>query len=174
MRVIQSKGQLHQRMVTIVMNGLPRAGKTTTKQRLLGHILQLLEVSPSTGVVEPSLKITITELLKSSAIVSGSQWSLLSRDNESLHLVNAILLAAENLKSKSRIASALSDITQTFRPGIPTDPTPLPSSSRASKQPKPSQSANLQQVAPSATVANASEFCVAPPDQLFVEVLTEH
>ena len=62
MRVIQSKGQLHQRMVTIVMNGLPRAGKTTTKERLLGRILQLLEVSPSTGVVEPSLKVTITEL----------------------------------------------------------------------------------------------------------------
>ena len=73
MRVIQSKGQLHQRMVTIVMNGLPRAGKTTTKQRLLGRILQLLEVSPSTGVVEPSLKVTITELPRSSAMASGSQ-----------------------------------------------------------------------------------------------------
>ena len=62
MRVIQSKGQLHQRMVTIVMNDCPRAGKTTTKQRLLGPILQLLEVSPSTGIVKPSLKVTITEL----------------------------------------------------------------------------------------------------------------
>ena len=79
MRVIQSKGHLHQRMVTIVMNGLPCAGKTTTKERLLGRILQLLEVSPSTGVVEPSFKVTITELPRSSAIISSSQWSLLSQ-----------------------------------------------------------------------------------------------
>ena len=94
MRVIQSKGQLHQRMVTIAMNDLPRAGKTTTKERLLGHILQLVEVSPSTGVVETSLKVTITELPRSLAIVSSSQWSLLSLNDESLHLFNAILIAA--------------------------------------------------------------------------------
>ena len=69
------------------------------------------------AVVEPSLKVTISELPKSSAIVSSSQRSLLSQDKESLCLVNAILLAAENLKSKSRLASAISDITRAFRPG---------------------------------------------------------
>ena len=117
MKVIQSKGQLHQRMVTIAMNDLPCAGKTTTKDRLLGHILQLVEVSPSTGVVETSLKVTITELPRSLAIVLSSQWSLLSLNDESLHLVNAILIAAGNLKSKSRIASSISEITRAFRPG---------------------------------------------------------
>ena len=127
MRVIQSKGHLHQRMVTIVMNGLPRAGKTTTKERLLGRILQLLEVSPSTGVVEPSFKVTITELPRSSAMASASQWSLLSLNDESLHLVNAILIEAGNLKSKSRLVSAISDITRrAFRSGLPNDPIPIP------------------------------------------------
>ena len=91
-------------------------------------------------------------------------------------MVNAILLAAENLKSKSRLASAISDITRAFTPGVPTDPIPLPSLSKASKQPTPStsQSINQQQMASNATVANASEFCVAPPDQLFDEVFIEH
>ena len=127
-------------------------------------------------VVEALLKVTISELPKSSAIVSSSQRSLLSQDKESLCLVNAILLAAENLKSKSRLASAISDITRAFTPGVPTDPIPLPSLSKASKQPTPStsQSINQQQMASNATVANASEFCVAPPDQLFDEVFIEH
>ena len=175
MRVIQSKGHLHQRMVTIVMNGLPRAGKTTTKERLLGRILQLLEVSPSTGVVEPSFKVTITELPRSSAMASASQWSLLSLNDESLHLVNAILIAAGNLKSKSRLASAISDITRrAFRSGLPNDPIPIPSSSRASKQPTPPQNTNQQQLTSNATLPNVDELCVSPPDELFDKVLTEH
>ena len=101
MKVIQSRGQLRQRMVTIVMNGLPRAGKTTTKERLLSRLLQPLKISPSTGVVEPSLKVTISELLRSSGMVSDSQWTVLSLNDESLNLVGAILQAAGDLKSQS-------------------------------------------------------------------------
>ena len=163
MKVIQQKGQLHQRMVTIVMNGLPRAGKTTTKERLLGRIPQLLEISPSTGVVEPSLKVTISELPRSSGIVSGSQWTMLSLDDESLNLVSAILQAAGDLKSKSRLASVLDHITQAFKRG-PTNP----SSSGASYHPPLSPSTNPQLEASEATAANVS---VTLPDQLFDELL---
>ena len=173
MRVIQSKGHLHQRMVTIVMNGLPRAGKTTTKERLVGHNKQLLEVSPSTGVVEPSLKVTITELPRSSAMASGSQWSLLSLNDESLHLVNAVLIEAGKLKkSKSRLVSVLSDITRVRR-AYRGDPIPLHSSSRATKQLPASQSTSPQ-VASKATTADVSQSVyVPPPDQLFDEMLSE-
>ena len=163
MKVIQQKGQLHQRMVTIVMNGLPRAGKTTTKERLLGRILQLLEISPSTGVVEPSLKVTISELPRSSGMVSGSQWSVLSLDDESLNLVSAILQAAGDLKSKSQLASVLDHITRAFK-GRPTNP----SSSGASNHPPLSLSTNPQLEASEATAANVS---VTLPDQLFDELL---
>ena len=135
--MVQSKGQLHQRMVTIVMNGLPCAGKTTTKECLVGCILHLKEVSPSTGVVEPSLKVTITELPRSSA--QSSQWIIHSLDDESLYLVNAILQEAKNLKSRFRLASVITDIIQAFK-RTSTDPIALPSSSGASKQPPPSQS----------------------------------
>ena len=121
MKVIQSRGQLHQRMVTIAMNGLPRAGKTTTKERLLGRIQQLLEMSPSTGVVEPSLKVTMSELPRSSGMISGSQWTVLSLNDESFNLVSAILQAAGDLKSQSRLASMISDITRAFK-GKPTNP----------------------------------------------------
>ena len=139
MRVLQDKVQLHQRMVTIVMNGLPLAGKTTTKERILGHILQRLkEVSPGTRVVEPTLKVTITELLRSSAMLSGNQWALLSLDEESLHLVSAVLQAAGSLKSKSHISSVISSITRALR-GTSTAPISLSSSSEASKQLPPSQ-----------------------------------
>ena len=94
MRVLQGKVQLQQRIVTIVINGLPLAGKTTTKERILGHFLQRpKQVSPSSGVVEPSLKVTITKLPRSPAMVSGNQWALLSLDEESLHLVGAVLQA---------------------------------------------------------------------------------
>ena len=155
-------------MVTIVMNGLPRAGKTTTKERLLGRILQLLEVSPSTGVVEPSLKVIITELSRSSAVVSGDQWTLLSLDDESLHLVNAILQAAGNFTSKSRMASVISDITRALK-GTQTDPISLPSSTGVSKQLPPSQSTNPQLEASKATADNVS---IVRPDQLFNELIT--
>ena len=172
MRVLKSRRQLHQRMVTIVLNGLPRAGKTTTRERLLGRILQLLEVSPSTGVVEPSLKVTISELPRSSAIVSGTQWTLLSLDAESLNLVSAILQAAGNLKSKSRLASAISDLTRAFKgtPTALTDPISLPSSSGARKRLPSSQSSDPELEAFKATAANVTVTC---PDQLFNELLTE-
>ena len=156
-------------MVTIVMNGLPRAGKTTTKKRLLGHILQLAEVSPSTGVVEPSLKVTISELPRSSAMVSGSKWTLLSLDDESLNLVSAILQEAGNLKSRSRLASAISDKIRSFK-GKQNAPISLPSSSVASKQLPSSQSSDSQLEAFKATAANIS---VTRPDHLFQELLTE-
>ena len=175
MRVIQSKGQLHQRMVTIVMNGLPRAGKTTTKKRLVGHILHLKEVSPSTGVVEPTLKVTITEiteLSRSSAMLSGSQWILLSLEEESLSFVNAILQEARNFESRSRLASVITDITRLFT-RTSTDPIALPSSSGASKQPPPSQSTNPQQAASKATAADMSQFSVSRPDQLLSELLAK-
>ena len=162
-------------MVTIVMNGLPRAGKTTTKKHLLGCILHLKEVSPSTGVVEPSLKVTITEITelpRSSAMLSGSRWIILSLDDESLHLVNAILQEARNFKSKSQLASAITDITRAFQ-RTSTDPIALPSSSGVSKQPPPSQSTNSQQTAPNATAADMNQFYVSRPDQLFDELLTK-
>ena len=156
-------------MVTIMMNGLPRAGKTTTKDRLLGRILQLLEVSPSTGVVEPSLKVTISELPRSSGMVSGSQWTVLSLDDESLNLVSAILQAAGDLKSKSRLVSVLNDITQAFN-GKPTTPISLPSSSGASNHPPLSLTTNPQLEASETTAAKVS---VTRPDQLFDELLTK-
>ena len=162
-------------MVTIVMNGLPRAGKTTTKDRLVGHNQPLSKVSPSTGVVEPSLKVTITELPRSSAMASGSQWSLLSLNDESLHLVNAILIEARKLKkSKSRLVSVLSDINRVRRANRK-DPIPFPSSSRAKKQLPASQSTSPHQVASKATTADVSQSVyVPPPDQLFDEMLSEH
>ena len=168
MKVIQSRGQLRQRMVTIVMNGLPRAGKTTTKERLLGRLLQLLEISPSTGVVEPSLKVTISELLRSSGMVSGSQWTVLSLNDESLNLVSAILQAAGDLKSQSRLASVISDITRAFK-GKPTNPISLSSSSGASNHPPLSPNKYTQLEASKATAA----VSVTRPDQLFDEVLTK-
>ena len=159
-------------MVTIVMNGLPRAGKTTTKERLVGRILHLKEVSPSTGVVEPSLKVTITELPTSLAMLSDSQWIILSLDDESLHLVNAILQEARNFESRSRLASAITDITRAFK-RTSTDPIALPSSSGAGKHPPPSQSTNPQQAAPRATAADVSQSSVSRPDHLFAEVLAK-
>jgi len=152
MRVLQDKVQLHQRMVTIVMNGLPLAGKTTTKERILGHILQRLkEVSPGTRVVEPTLKVTITELLRSSAMLSGNQWALLSLDEESLHLATAVLQAAGSLKSKSHISSVISSITRALR-GTSTDPISLSSSSEVS----------------------AANVSITRPDQLFNALLIKH
>ena len=157
MRVIQSKGQLHQQTVTRVMNGLPRAGKTTTKERLIGHILQVLKkASPSTGVAEPPLKVTITELPRSAAMVSGSQWTLLSLDDESLHLVNNILQAAGGLQSKSHLASVTtSHITRILR-STPTVPISLLSSSAANKKLPSFQSTSPQQ----ATSKDTTALCV--------------
>ena len=156
MRVIQSKGQLHQQTVTRVMNGLPLAGKTTTKERLIGHILQVLKkASPSTGVAEPPLKVTITELPRSAAMVSGSQWTLLSLDDESLHLVNNILQAAGGLQSKSHLASVTSHITRTLR-STPTAPISLFSSSGANKKLPSFQSTSPQQ----ATSKDTTALCV--------------
>ena len=136
-------------MVTVVMNGLPRAGKTTTKERLVG--LPLKELSPSTGVVEPSLKVTITKLPRSSAMISGGQWTLLSLDDESLHLVETILQAAGNLRPM--ISTSFCD--QLFHSSVfkrtTTNPISLPSSSGASKQLPPSQSTSPQQNASKAT-----------------------
>ena len=169
MKVIQSRGQLHQRMVTIVMNGLPRAGKTTTKERLLGRIQQLLEMSPSTGVVEPSLKVTMSELPRSSGMVSGSQWTVLSLNDESLNLVSAILQAAGDLKSQSRLASVISDITRAFK-GKPTNPNSRLSSSGASNHPPLPPSTSTQLEASKATAANVG---VTRPDQLLDAVLTK-
>ena len=168
MRVIQRKGLLHQRMVTVVMNGLPRAGKTTTKERLVGHPLK--ELSPSTGVVEPSLKVTITKLPRTSAMVSGGQWVLLSLDDESLHLVETILQAAGNLKPMSRLASVINSFTRALK-RTTTNPISLPSSSGASKQLPPSQSTSPQQNASKATTAEMSQSYVSPPDQLVEELL---
>ena len=177
MRVIQSKGQLHQRMVTIVMSGLPRAGKTTTKERLVGLNQPLSKVSPSSRVVEPPLKVTITELPRSAAMASGSEWSLLSLNDESLHLVNAILIEARKLKkSKSRLVSILSDITRPRRANR-RDPIPLPSSSTAKKQLPASQVmiTSPQQVASKAPTADVGQSAyVPPPDQFFDEMLSEH
>lgn len=149
MRVIQSKGQLHQRMVTIVMNGLPRAGKTTTKERLIGHILQVLKRAL------PIVKVTITELPRSAAMVSGSQWTLLSLDDESLHLVNNILQAAGGLQSKSHLASVISHITRTLR-STPTAPISLLSLSGANKKLPSFQSTSPQQ----ATSKDTTALCV--------------
>ena len=151
-------------MVTVVMNGLPRAGKTTTKERLVG--LPLKELSPSTGVVEPSLKVTITKLPRSSAMISGGQWALLSLDDESLHLVETILQAAGNLRPRSQLASLF---TRVFK--RTTNPISLPSSSGASKQLPPSQSTSPQQNASKATTAEMSQSYVSPPDQLVDELL---
>ena len=156
-------------MVTIVMNGLPRAGKTTTKERLLGRIQQLLEMSPSTGVVEPSLKVTMSELPRSSGMVSGSQWTVLSLNDESLNLVSAILQAAGDLKSQSRLASVISDITRAFK-GKPTNPNSRLSSSGASNHPPLPPSTSTQLEASKATAANVG---VTRPDQLLDEVLTK-
>ena len=152
MRLLQDKVQLHQQMVTIVINGLPLAGKTTTKERILGHILQRLkEVSPGTRVVEPTLQVTITELLRSSAMLSGNQWALLSLDEESLHLATAVLQAAGSLKSKSHMSSVISSITRALR-GTSTDPISLSSSSEVS----------------------AANVSITRPDQLFNALLIKH
>ena len=147
------------------MNGLPRAGKTTTKECLIGHILQVLKkASPSTGVAEPPLKVTITELPRSAAMVSGSQWTLLSLDDESLHLVNNILQAAGGLQSKSHLASVTSHITRTLRS------TPF----HFSHHLEPTKSCHLSKVpVHNKQPPKTLQLYVSTPDKLVGELLTK-
>ena len=160
-RVLRSKGELHQRMVTVVMNGLPRVGKTTTKKRVLDIPLSLSQVSPSTGVAEPSLKVTITELPRSSAIVHNSQWKQLSLDDETLQLVDFILRASESIKSQP-FPSIVKKISRVFR--------------QAATKSRAGQHRTIMPHQPPPTIANPGQVqnpeLVQNPDQLFEEVLT--
>lgn len=119
-QVIEKRGPIRQNIANIIFVGPLGAGKTTTNMHILNLVPSRIRgLVPSTGIVEAPLKVTITKLPRSSAaIASGVPWTLLTLDDQVLHLVEMLMIAAENLhlqpqqKSKSKVAAA---VRQLFR-----------------------------------------------------------
>ena len=99
-QVRRSKGTIPVRIVKLLFNGSPRVGKSSLMRKLAGI---LREESPSTGVANAPLKVTIKRISQSVAQVSGLNWSQLGLDKEVATLLTPLLVQTTSIARKSEL-----------------------------------------------------------------------
>ena len=87
---LRQKGALPIRLLKLLISGPPRVGKSSLKWRLVGKRIEI-EFSPSTGVADAPIKVTIKRLGQSIAKACGSQWSQLSVDEQAAAILVPLL-----------------------------------------------------------------------------------
>ena len=88
----------------LLFSGPPRQGKTTTRRRLIGEILNLISanesssVQPSTGVIESGPDIIVKRLFSGAIVVNEADWCLLKTFTDEARTLFQILVQSKKTK----------------------------------------------------------------------------
>ena len=115
---LRQKGALPIRLLKLLISGPPRVGKSSLKWRLVGKRIEI-EFSPSTGVADAPIKVTIKRLGQSIAKACGSQWSQLSVDERAAAILVPLLKKTDSIvASEQKEEQDIGSNTQAERQGF--------------------------------------------------------
>ena len=109
-KAIKDKITLMIKVVRLVHAGIPRSGKSTTIKRLVGDILNILDISPSTGVGKQEGQIIVTRKMNSDMVAIGksSEWSRLKGFIKEDSLLKQLLKTKKKSDLENQLAASAS------------------------------------------------------------------